>query len=294
MRAEYVENDVTETLIERYLSMVELNLSRIDDTVHMNNNQSSLEQIIRRAACNLTEKWRRGRKALRTEVAYRALSGYPDSTLNASLTLDAMINLLDDIYDEALVKEEMALYIVELIRTIANMSHLVENGERATMEQYFNKILVIAFSEMHYRTRIKESVSREEKLSNVIKCYEVKSTDMDVFIELPLRARGLDDETTSKYTQLGRVHRAISIIVKDLDDLEHDVEAGEETPAVLLFRDHDGSARRILDDCVKHFEDLAEGVWEKIPAGHRDVGEGLYHMTAAVIAGYRGRLWEGS
>ncbi|MCK4702805.1 hypothetical protein KAT55_05560, partial [Candidatus Bathyarchaeota archaeon] len=189
MRAECTD-DVTETLIERYLSMVELNLSDIDDTVHENDDQTPLEQMIRRAAGNLTEKWRRGRKTLRTEVAYRALRGYPDSTLNTSLTLDAMINLLDDIYDEALGKEEMALYIVELIRTIANMNHLVEDRERTAMEQYFNKILVIAFSEMHYRTRIKESVSYEEKLSSVIKCYEVKSTDMDVFIELPLRAKG--------------------------------------------------------------------------------------------------------
>jgi len=128
----------------------------------------------------------------------------------------------------------------------------------------------------------------------VIRCYEVKSTDMDVFIELPLRAKGLDDKTTSKYTQLGRVHRAVSIIVKDLDDLEHDVETGEETPAVLLFRNRDGSAKRVLDDCVKHFEDVAEGVWEGIPARHRDVGEELYHMTVAVIDGYRGRPWEGS
>ncbi len=292
MRAECTD-DVTETLIERYLSMIELNLSDIDDTVHENDDQTPLEQMIRRAAGNLTEKWRRGRKTLRTEVAYRALRGYPDSTLNTSLTLDAMINLLDDIYDEALGKEEMALYIVELIRTIANMNHLVEDGERTAMERYFNKILVIAFSEMHYRTRIKESVSYEEKLSSVIKCYEVKSTDMDVFIELPLRAKGLDDETTSMYTRLGRVHRAVSIIVKDLDDLEHDVEAGEETPVVLLFRERDGSAKRALDDCVKHFEDMAEGVWKRVPAGHREVGEGLYHMTAAVVDGYRGRLWEG-
>lgn len=285
---------MTETLIERYLSMVELNLSGIDDTVHENDDQTPLEQMIRRAAGNLTEKWRRGRKTLRTEVAYRALRGYPDLTLNTSLTLDAMINLLDDIYDEALGKEEMALYIVELIRTIANMNHLVEDEKRATMERYFNKILVIAFSEMYYRTRIKESVSYEEKLLSVIKCYEVKSTDMDVFIELPLRAKGLDDETTSRYTLLGRVHRAVSIIVKDLDDLEHDVEAGEETPVVLLFRESDGSAKRVLDDCVKHFEDMAEGVWKRVPAGHREVGEGLYHMTAAVVDGYRGRLWEGS
>ena len=294
MRAECAKNDVTETLIERYLSMVELNLSCIDDTVHEKDGQSPLEQMIRRAAGNLTEKWRRGRKTLRTEVAYRALRGYPDSTLNTSLTLDAMINLLDDIYDEALGKEEMALYIVELIRTIANMNHLLEEGKRAMMEQYFNKILVIAFSEMHYRTGIKESVSYEEKLSNVIRCYDVKSTDMDVFIELPLRAMGLDDETTPMYTRMGRVHRAVSIIVKDLDDLEHDVEAGEETPVVLLFRDRDGSAKRILDDCVKHFEDVAEGVWEEIPTVHREVGEELYHMTAAVIDGYRGRPWDRS
>jgi hypothetical protein len=274
--------------------MVELNLGGIDVTVYENDGRSPLEQMIRRAAGNLTEKWRRGRKTLRTEVAYKALRGYPDSTLNASLTLDAMINLLDDIYDEALGKEEMALYMVELIRTIANMNHLVEDGERTSMERYFNKILVIAFSEMHYRTRIKESLSYEEKLSSVIKCYEVKSTDMDVFIELPLRANGLEDETMSMYTRLGRVHRAVSIIIKDLDDLKHDVEAGEETPAVLLFRDRNGSMKRVLDDCVKHFEDVAEGVWGKIPARHREVGERLYHMTAAVIDGYRERIWEES
>lgn len=287
-------DDVTETLIERYLSMVELNLSCVDDTVHEEDGQTPLEQMIRRAAGNLTEKWRRGRKTLRTEVAYRALSGYPDSTLNTSLTLDAVINLLDDIYDEALGKEEMAFYIVELIRAIANMEHLVEDEVRAAVERYFNKILVIAFSEMHYRTGIKEPVSYEEKLSSVIGCYEAKSTDMDVFIELPLRAKGLDIETTSRYMQLGRVHRAVSIIVKDLEDLEHDAEAGEETPVVLLFREGDETAKRVLDDCVRHFEDVAERVWEEMPAGHRDVGEGLYHMTAAVVDGYRGRPLGGS
>ncbi len=162
------------------------------------------------------------------------------------------------------------------------------------MAEYFQKILVIAFSELLYRIQITASASHEERLLHVTRCYDIKSMDMDAFIELPLRAKGYDEASVSSWVELGRVNRAISIIVKDIDDLEHDRGVGEQTPVVLLYEGGDEPSA-VLDDCVKHFQEKAEAVWRLMPDEQRKIGWNLYAMIGSAVDLYeekRGRLLE--
>jgi len=285
LRPGHKENEVTAKLIDRYRSMMKGGIDRLSYTPLSESEKAQYMHMTRLSTDNLIEKWRTGRKTLRTEIAYRGIADYPDSNLETSLLLDAMINLLDDVYDEAMGKDEMSLYIVELISTIAKMSSVIGDEERETVEEYFQKILLIAFSELLYRNRINEAASHEERRSLVTRCYEVKSMDMDAFIELPLRAKGYDEESVSRWVELGRVHRAISIIIKDLEDLDHDRGVGEQTPVVLLSQGSDGP-NIVLDDCVKHFEEKAETVWRLMPEEQRRECERLYAMIGSAIDSY--------
>jgi len=285
LRTECKTSEITTKLIDRYRSMIGRGIDRLSYTPLSENEKERYVHMTRLSTENLTEKWRTGRKTLRTEIAYRGLTDYPESKLDASLLLDAVINLLDDVYDEAMGKDEMSLYIVELISAISKMGSLISEEDRDTVEAYFQKILVIAFSELLLRDRIAESSSHEERLSHVTRCYAIKSMDMDAFIELPLRAKGFDEESVSRWVELGRVHRAISIIVKDLDDLEHDRRVGEQTPVVILCQGSDAPCM-VLDDCVKHFEEEAENVWMLMPEEQRTIGENLYAMIGSAVELY--------
>ena len=285
MRTECKTSEITTKLIDRYRSMMGRGIDCLSYTPLSENEKERYVHMTRLSTENLTEKWRTGRKTLRTEIAYRGLTDYPESKLDASLLLDAVINLLDDVYDEAMGKDEMSLYIVELISAISKMGSLISEEDRDTVEAYFQKILVIAFSELLLRDRIAESSSHEERLSHVTRCYAIKSMDMDAFIELPLRAKGFDEESVSRWVELGRVHRAISIIVKDLDDLEHDRRVGEQTPVVILCQGSDAPCM-VLDDCVKHFEEEAENVWMLMPEEQRTIGENLYAMIGSAVELY--------
>lgn len=79
--------------------------------------------------------------------------------------------------------------------------------------------------------------------------------------------------------------------MRALNDYEHDAKVGEETPVVLMFRVSKGLVKKALDDCVNHFENVAQSLWKDVPIYHREVGEKLYHMTNIIIDEYRRWNW---
>ncbi|RLF44826.1 MAG: hypothetical protein DRN17_03765 [Thermoplasmata archaeon] len=227
-------------LTDLYSSTVKDNLKEIEvivkqlqiiDTIPI----EQFSNIFNKTSHNLVDKWNRGQKSLRTEIAFKIIPNYPTTVLKTSLTLDAMINLLDDILDELMEKEERGIYIIELIRVLAifnqqNISTEVQNK----VSEYFNKILCIAITEIIYKEKIKKSKDFNQRLHNSIQCYNYKSMDMDIFIELPLIEVFGNAKDMDTMVALGRVHRAVCIIKKDFKDLKHDIEQNTETPIVVL------------------------------------------------------------
>ena len=61
---------------------------------------AQFEKILETSCKNITEKWSLGKKYVRTLFAKQAFSNYPSNILKLSLSIDVIVNLLDDILDE--------------------------------------------------------------------------------------------------------------------------------------------------------------------------------------------------
>ena len=100
-----------------YLSTIEDNLCEIETILAQldisNIPVQQFQDLLYQSSKNLTEHWQTGRKVVRTQIARMLIPNYPDSVLKLSLTIDAIINLLDDLLDEILAKEQKAAYILE-------------------------------------------------------------------------------------------------------------------------------------------------------------------------------------
>ena len=149
----------TSKLTESYSLTVKDNLKGIEaivkqlqimDTIPVEQFSSTLNKTSQ----NLIDKWNTGRKTLRTEIAFKIIPNYPTTVLKISLAIDAMINMLDDILDELMEKEERALHIIELIRVFAIFNQQnISTEVQHKISEYFNKILCIAIPEIIYNKK---------------------------------------------------------------------------------------------------------------------------------------------
>ena len=230
------------TIMERY---------QINDAYQYGDIKNALKQ----SSDNLIEKWRDGRKMMRTEIALRTISNYPSDILKVSLSLDAIINLLDDIFDEVMEKEERTVYIVELVRVLAFLNGQgISEVFQHKISEYFDKILYIAFSEISYKEKIKKTKNFNQRLDYSIQCYNAKSMVMDIFIELPLIKIYGNRKEIEGIVDLARIHRALCIIKKDLIDIDHDIRQNTETPVVILSMEGENILRKYIDSIIKYYK----------------------------------------
>lgn len=171
------------------------------------------------------------------------------------MTIDAIINLLDDLLDEMMEKEQKAAYILEIVRVLALFNHLKAPPYfQQRIASYFNKCICIVIPEIVYKDKIKAATGFEERLGYSVQCYDAKSLVMDIFMELPLVELFGDDKRVEDLVALARTHRAIALIKKDYNDLAHDQKNQTETPLVLLSREGEEKLRMYLNALMKHYE----------------------------------------
>lgn len=192
--------------------------------------------IISQSSKKLTNKWNTGRKTLRTKIAYDLIPNYPLEILDISLMIDAKINLLDDLLDEVMNKDEKAYYIIELIKLEAKINQIEISLEiKKSISKYFSKILSIAITEEIYKEKIKNSNNFDDRLSFAVDCYNFKSLDMDIYFELPLMKNNFNRKQIDEIIFFTRISRALSLVYKDFLDLEHDQKNKTETPLLILY-----------------------------------------------------------
>ncbi len=248
------------TLARIYQETTGSNIRQVNDILHqlgIHNDVpiTSFSEPINLSAGALVERWLVGRKTVRTSYAQMMIPGYPESVLSLSLLLDAIINILDDLLDEVLIQEQRATYILELVRILAVYNHLsISDSLRQRIATYFNKCICIVISESIFRDKIREAKNSEKKIDYTIQCYDVKSIDMDIFIELPLIALHGARIRLNEILQLARVHRAIALIKKDFQDIEHDMKNGTETPIFLLSREGSEELKQYMMKLFKHYK----------------------------------------
>lgn len=252
-----MESEVSK-LGKLYISTVDKNLQsmkKIIEDIHVSDSipACKLNEMLNASSCNLTDKWKSSRKSLRTEIALKTIPEYPPNALQVSLIIDSMINLLDDSLDELMTKQQRALYVIELVRTLAVFNQYeISKESRKKISEYFNKILVIAITEILYEEKIKASDEFRERLDFSIQCYDCKCLVTDIFFELPLIELYGNDEAVKGIISLARIHRALFQVIKDSRDLERDIKNQTETPVVILFNE-DEILDKYLDAMIEHY-----------------------------------------
>ena len=239
-------------LIELYNETFEVNLRSIEKilTVDININEPSLMKIFHdyfmRSKDRLIEKWKTGKKSLRTFAAVKAFPEDYIKSVKSMLFIDATINILDDLIDENLEDKEKKFYIVELLRVMAEHQMIAsDEDERKLLSTYLVKCITIAILEKFYYGLIKDMEPYDDilRFSNII--YDTRSLDMDIFIQTPLL--GKEDVPKDDIIIVGRAYRALELLKKDILDFEHDTEHEIDT-IFTLYSGKRGLLKKLVED----------------------------------------------
>ncbi|MEM3399704.1 MAG: hypothetical protein QXP42_02640 [Candidatus Micrarchaeia archaeon] len=196
---------------------------------------STFPNILSSSSKNIANKWRNERKYIRTKFVVDALPNYPQEILALSVSIDATVNILDDILDETLSKEEKGLYLVELIRAIS--LHNLRNTPariRKAIFNYFNKILIVAMSEMYFLGCLSKQENENDLINSACRYYHGRSLDIDIFAELPLLHTRMAKKDQQAVLNAARAFRIMNLVKKDLKDFERDVSCNIQTALTVL------------------------------------------------------------
>jgi len=231
---ESIVENYRKTLLQTKESLMEIiqndiKMKDVDTELFTSVLEQSMEKII--------QNWLSGRKYIRTLFINQVMGDiYPQKTTSLSLSIDAFINILDDLLDENLDKPTKTAYIVEFIRIMAIFtSRISDSVQRERIERCFNKLISIAIGETIYRNLIKNENNTEKLIELVKEVYTYVSLDIDIFIELPLLEMSFEQNEINKLVSLGRHFRMLNLIKKDIDDIEHDKKSGTDTGVTLAL-----------------------------------------------------------
>ena len=253
---EVYKGTVNETLADIY-RILKYDIEIGDSEIY-----AQFKKILNLSCENIIERWSLGKKYVRTLFAREAFPNYPDDILRLSLSIDVIVNLLDDVLDEEINKQDKILYIVELVRALALYNYQrFEKDIQNSVGNYFNKIISIAVAENFYRNLIEKEENPEKILDYSIKVYDCRSLDIDIFVEMPLLKlyAGLEKGAINKIIQIGRTFRALNLIKKDIVDIEHDRKNDIGTVVILLhdkgdsFKDY---IKGLLETYSKKFDTI--------------------------------------
>ncbi len=224
----------------------------------INNNEikKGLEEIINKSVENLISKWSTERKYIRTLFVRKILPGYPLKVIKLSLSLDCIINILDELLDEKLEEELKTLYITELIRVLS-IHHYQDLNKpvRARIANYFNKIVSIAVLETLYKNLIEKERDFNKITIFAKQIYDCRSLDIDIYFEITLLEIFGEKERDKIYNivKAGRKFRALNLIKKDIIDIDHDKKQNTQT-AMTIIKEKDNSFKDYVNELIKHYD----------------------------------------
>ncbi len=256
------------------------------------NNMEVCSNILGRSCDNLTSTWISGRKYVRTYYIMEAFPAYSKHAQELSIKLDAMVNLLDDLLDENLSREEKALYIVELLRIISNFSrHNKDKTLSDYIGRYFNELICIASLEDIYCRKIEKEKDKFELIDHMIKIYDCKSNDMNIFADIALQDLGISDKASYDAVKSSARHfRAINLISKDLNDIEHDLEQGTDSIIILVKDNYGKGYKEVLQSVVGEYLRKIESLEGCKDPKCKKIISGLLEMSNSEAGKFRKNL----
>ena len=195
----------------------------------------SCKKILNLSADNVINKWLSGRKYSRTVFVKQAFGKfYPKKYIEISMSIDAMINILDDLVDEEVNDKEKTLYIFEFSR-IFSLYNFKKPKEKIQFSagHGFNKLISLAIAEKVYQKMIVKEKDVKKIMEYSIQIFGCRSTDIDVFNEIAL-TDVKNNNAARKIKKMGRIFRANNIFKKDIKDINYDKKMGLRTIVTLM------------------------------------------------------------
>ncbi len=185
--------------------------------------ESAFKKIFLRSASLITNKWKSKKKYIRTSLVLEAFGDlYPLDVLEVSLLTDSMVNILDDLIDEPLSKEEKTVYVLEFLRVFSLHADLFPKEISRSLRTYIEELIALAVAEDKLQNYFKSGkLDYGEFLKNSFSLFNFRAMDIDIFIDLAsYKKRSL--RNSLKLKKISRIFRALTIVKKDLNDIDHD------------------------------------------------------------------------
>lgn len=216
-------------------------------------------KILQTSKNGLVEKWKSGKKYLRTLSVIKAFPEYHMNSLKLSISIDAMINIFDDLFDENIEQHTKNFYLVEIFRMLANYHYQeLDENLRFHVGNYFNKLIMIALLEKYFYDLMKNGKKDDYLLKNAAHVYDVRSLDIDIFVEIPLLASNTI-QFKDDILKVARIFRALEIIKKDFLDVEYDLENGQDT-LFTMFWNRKNDLRNLISKLTDLYLDKAKNI----------------------------------
>jgi len=259
----YLMNVMEESLISVYEKNLEQSVKQVDSVlknigVVERSVEDNYRKILIQSCSNITDKWKSGRKYARTSFIKEAYgSSYPEGVFKDSIFIDAMVNILDDLLDEDLKKNEKKLYVLEFLRIFASHNfELISSEAQALIGSYFYKLISLAIIENYYDNLLNSERDIEKLIGYSCKVLDCRSMDIDIFSDLALLNSDLvfTNEEKSSLTKISRIFRALNIIKKDIDDMEHDKATGQESLILKVYTNNPNDFYKYVSRIVEHYK----------------------------------------
>ncbi len=243
--------------IDIYLKTLEFNIVDIEkilkDLKISDVSISIYREILKQSSSILPNKWQSGRKYSRTLFVQNALGkSYPKKYSALSLSVDSMVNILDDLLDEQLKKEEKEGYVVEFLRIFSYFEKNANFKMNKIMSLYINKLITLAVAEKFYQKFIenKKDIKKIVELSaNLLVC---RGMDIDIFLEIGILDKKIEHLGKKKIGEIARLFRALNILKKDIADIKHDQKNGQKTVVTIVLSKNKTEFRFFIIDLVDY------------------------------------------
>lgn len=214
------------------------------------------ENMLSLSCKNITDKWSKGRKYARTLFIIEAYQDeYPIQILETSVLIDAMVNILDDLLDENMSSGEKKLYVLEFLRVFAlHNKKVVSKEAQLIIGEYFFQLISLAVVENHFDVTLNKENDFDRLIESSIKVLNCRSMDIDIFHELVFIYRvDYSESERESLKKIARLFRAVNIMKKDVDDMEHDKASGQESLVLKVFNKDDCDFEKYISSVCDHY-----------------------------------------
>ncbi len=256
-------------IVIKYKDTVKSNLQILNSILSSADIDGKLEKRVHQKVLTdssklITEKWQEEKKYLRTVYVAQAFDyKVNEENILISTIIDTIINILDDLLDEKLDQEEKVLYIFELVRVLGLFT---TKGSTKKLQKrlglYLHKLISLAILEPTYLQKIIEINDEKKMLSLSINLILSRAKDIDIFIEIFL---GLENKETDSINiiNISRIFRAVNIIKKDILDIKHDNESGQETLITFAYNNDSVDFSKFVSNIIFKINELIKPIKEK-------------------------------